>query len=43
MQKLLESKMKKENQNKKQNENKNETIQMFKQGDYQIEVQWKIR
>ena len=35
--------MKKENQNKKQNENKNETIQMFKQGDYQIKVQWKIR
>ena len=31
--------MKKENQNKKQNENKNETIQMFKQGDYQIKVQ----
>ena len=30
--------MKKENQNEKQNENKNETIQMFKQGDYQIKV-----
>ena len=39
MQKLLESKMKKENQNEKQNENKNETTQMFKQGDYQIEAQ----